>query len=126
MGKLTQLPPGHMTAVAIPEEQALPLGSDSEWCLWLFSNRLSQFGGLGRTLGTLRDDTRAGPPAELAQGSFPAENRGELGFHLPAMVCSGDRRGRCRHLTGRLPGGTKSSCLHHRAGWVWDRLGMAL
>lgn len=123
MGKLIQPPPGQVTAVAIPEKQALPWGSSTEWCSWLFSNRLSRFGGLGRTLGTLRGDTRAGPPAELAQGSFPAENRGELGFHLLAMVRSGDRR--CQHLTRRLPGEAKSTCLRHRAGWAGDRPGIA-
>lgn len=43
-----------------------------------------------------------------AQGSFPAENRGKLGFHLPAMARSGDGRGRCWHRKRRrLPGGDK-------------------
>lgn len=115
MGKLIQLPP-----------------RAGEWCSWLFSHKLSWFGGLGRTLGTLRGDTRAGPPAVPAQGSFPAENRGELGFHLPAMALSGDRRGRCRHrkqggqsppasTAGRAGPGTDQERLRE----CWHREGLA-
>lgn len=44
------LPAGQVSGVAIPGKQAVPWGSGSAGCLWLFSNRLSRFGSLGRTL----------------------------------------------------------------------------